>query len=283
MPPLAAQSVTSVAAAPADLRPRITRLRRGKWLQLLTPDGFEWNRVDLPVPRLPPPLLGLRILHLTDLHMRPAWCQAYDELIERVAASPPDLLLITGDIIDDRFDHRPTLPFAERLLSRLSARLGVYSILGNHDGDLIGPNLAGWGVQLLSGRIARLRSDDAEVELIGMPGVYRDDPRRRFLRSIQPRRREALRVVLAHFPDDIHGIAAAEPDLVLAGHTHGGQVCLPNGWPPIRHDSLPRRYAKGVHRWNDTWLVVARGMGFTRYRVRLFCPSEVIELSLRLP
>jgi predicted MPP superfamily phosphohydrolase len=68
---------------------------------------------------------------------------------------------------------------------------------------------------------------------------------------------------------------------MLAGHTHGGQACLPGGIPIIRHDTLPRRYCRGVNRLFDTWLVVSRGMGFATRQFRVFCPAEVVELVLR--
>jgi predicted MPP superfamily phosphohydrolase len=69
--------------------------------------------------------------------------------------------------------------------------------------------------------------------------------------------------------------------LFLAGHTHGGQVCFPGKVPIIRHDSLASRLVSGIHRYHDTWLVVTRGLGFSSYPIRLFCPAEVIELTLQ--
>jgi uncharacterized protein len=70
------------------------------------------------------------------------------------------------------------------------------------------------------------------------------------------------------------------PDLILSGHTHGGQVCLPGGYPLITHDALPRAYASGVHRIGQSWLVVSRGMGFAQFCLRLFCPAETLEIRL---
>jgi len=67
---------------------------------------------------------------------------------------------------------------------------------------------------------------------------------------------------------------------VLAGHTHGGQICLPGGWPIITHDTLPRRYAQGVHRWKDSWLIVSRGIGFSSIPLRTWCSGQVMEIVL---
>jgi uncharacterized protein len=93
---------------------------------------------------------------------------------------------------------------------------------------------------------------------------------------------EARRVTIAlsHFPSHAVALAHAGVDLVLAGHTHGGQVCLPGGIPLITHDVLPRRFARGAHRLAQTWLVTSRGCGFSKYPIRVFCPAEAIEIVL---
>jgi uncharacterized protein len=256
---------------------------RGPRLQIGTPAGFEWNRYQLPVAGLPPVLEGLKIVHLTDLHIRTPWSAAYDELVQRVGDAHADLVLITGDIVEGLFDYRKNIPNAGRVLSRLSARLGVFAILGNHDGDLLAPHLLPWGVQFLGGRRLVMQTDEAAIELIGLPGVYRGEVVAPFVRKIPPRQKNLLRIVLAHYPDQSRTVKSLEPDLILAGHTHGGQICLPGGTAIMHRDSLPRRFGKGVHRIGrdqKTWLVVGRGFGFTKMRVRTFCPSEVIELRL---
>jgi len=99
---------------------------------------------------------------------------------------------------------------------------------------------------------------------------------------IPPRADGALRIALNHFPDTIHSLLPPPiaPDVILSGHTHGGQICLPGGVPIIKHTWLPRRLVSGIHRFGDTWLVIGRGFGFAKWQVRTFCPAEVIELRL---
>ena len=95
------------------------------------------------------------------------------------------------------------------------------------------------------------------------------------------RRENTLRIVLSHFPDHLPRVQyALQPDLFLAGHTHGGQVCLPGGWPILRHDTMPRRLCSGIHWVERTWLVANRGFGFSGMQLRLFCPAEVLDLRL---
>ena len=88
------------------------------------------------------------------------------------------------------------------------------------------------------------------------------------------------RIVLCHFPDLFPAARHLEPDLYLAGHTHGGQVCLPGGFPLLTHDRVPRRFCKGIHRIDKTWFIVSRGLGFSGPPIRLFCPAEAMELTL---
>jgi uncharacterized protein len=252
----------------------------GPWMQYRVPRGFEWNRYELPIAGLPPELEGLRVAQLTDLHLRRFWSDAYDGLIERVAQESPDLILITGDFIDSkRHPARPAVT-ARRLVSALSARLGVYAILGNHDRHHFAPYLEGTGVTLLDKECRRVNVDGAELELLALPGINRRQLTRQVLASYPPREQGVPRLILAHFPDHLRRIAELRPDVYFAGHTHGGQFCLPGGFAPIRHDSLPRRLCKGVHRTAGTWLVVSRGLGFTGLPFRFFCPAEVVEVTL---
>ena len=251
----------------------------GPVFQFRFPHGCEYTRVGLQVPGLPATLEGIRIAHLTDLHLRRPWSAAYEKLVARVAGERPDLILITGDFVDDKRDCRPALPTLRRLLDGLAGapRLGIYGILGNHDGDLLGPHLSGLPVTMLTSQRVLL---DGGIELIGLPGPYRRDLTPAFLNTLAPRSADAVRMILSHYPDHLPRCLPLEPDVFLAGHTHGGQICLPNGFPPITHDGLPRRFAKGIHRVGRTWLVSNRGLGFAGLPFRVFCSTQVIELRL---
>jgi uncharacterized protein len=269
-------------ATPAYLpSPIFQPMAPGPWIQIGSARGFDWTRVTLPIAGLSPALDGLRILHLTDMHARRFWDPAYDDLIAGVAKSPPDFLLFTGDFVDAKHDFQPALPTVGRLFSALSARLGKFAILGNHDSDLVGAAAGAWGVTMLDQRRLVVQSPHAAVELIGLPGVSREDLKPRFIKSLPPKQPGMCRIALSHFPDMIRRTPSLCPDLYLCGHTHGGQVCLPNGRPLVSHDSLPRRFSRGIHFAYATWIVTNRGLGFSSYiTMRLFCPAEVIEITL---
>lgn len=222
------------------------------------------------------------MLHVSDVHFNRGWRSGHDELIRRVGEEKPDLILMTGDLVDDKIDHLPAMPMVLRLAAAMTAPLGCYSILGNHDGDLLGARLTGTPITMIDNDWRRIPVGDASLELVGLPGVHREDLSDQALASYPPKAPGAVRIVLSHYPDHLRKTGSLKPDIFLAGHTHGGQICLPGGVPIIRHDTLPRRYCSGVHRVNDTWLIVNRGFGFAgRLAVRLFCPSEVILFTLR--
>lgn len=259
----------------------------GRWLQWGEPAGVEWNIARLPIPDLPPALAGLRIVHLTDLHMRGPWTRAYDDLARRVAENPPDLLLCTGDFVDNKRDHSAALPSLYRLLESFRARLGAYGVLGNHDRMKLEPDLRGTNVRLIGGQRHVIWVGDAAIELIGLPGARRKDMPAGWAESLPPAKElptgspRPLQIVLSHFPDHLRRTQAWRPDIFLAGHTHGGQVCLPGGVPILKHDSLPRRLCTGIHRVGPTWLVIPRGIGTTTLPLRVFCPPEVIEMRVQ--
>ena len=253
---------------------------RGPWLQFRFPRAFEWNRYEIPIAALPPQLHGIRIAHLTDLHFKKSWSEVYQQIIDRVRHEAPDLILMTGDFVDNKRNHLPALPHVRRLLEGLRAPLGCFGILGNHDRYALGPRLDNSGITLIDGRQHVIDVDGAELELIGLPGVDRDDVTQQVIQSYPLPRRGVPRIILSHFPDVLRDAAVLRPDLFLAGHTHGGQICFPGGYPILRHDSLPRRLCTGVHRAASTWLVVSRGLGFTGLPWRVFCPAEVVELTL---
>ena len=271
--------------APA-LRQRIGiayhRPRIGPKIQFRTLAGFEWNRVELTLPGLAAGLDGVRMIHISDLHLRRRWPAALDEVVARVNADPPDLVLFTGDFVDSKTNHRPALPLVQRLVQSLHPTAGCFGVVGNHDGDLLPPRLLAWGVRVLIHERVEAPVRGCPIELIGLTGPDRLDFDERFLHMIPPKRPGIPRVVLSHYPDLIRAAAAIAPDLYLAGHTHGGQICLPSERALMTHDSLPRSQCKGPHDVSGTCLIVNRGFGFTTIPLRVFCPAEVVEIVLRM-
>lgn len=263
-----------------DALPNLRQPRSGRGIQFGMLPDFSVYEIDLPIANLPAELVGLRILHLSDAHFGPRWCDGYDTLLASIAELNADLIAFTGDWVEDKYDFRLGLPTAQRFARGLVSKFGTYSCLGNHDGDLIAPYLLDAGVKLLVGESRRILGGEGTIEIIGLPGVSRTDASPTMIESFGPRPPDTLRLVLTHFPDHMPRLSPLEAHLVLAGHTHGGQIRLPSGTPIFTHDSLPRSQAGGLHRFNETWLHASRGFGCSAINVRLFCPSEITLIRL---
>jgi uncharacterized protein len=234
---------------------------------------LEVSERRLEVPALPPALDGLRIVHLSDLHIgNGLHGEALSTLVERVVALAPDLVAITGDL----FDYDPdAVPDGARRLGALRARLGVFAVLGNHDDDRDMPAaLARRGVVVLRDTRTELTTRGERLDLIGIRfWTRREADIAALLRGAGP-----ARVLLAHDPRRFEEATALGIPLVLSGHTHGGQVVLPLiGAPAARKFPV----LSGLARRGSTTMFVSRGIGTVYVPVRVACPPEVALLTLR--
>jgi uncharacterized protein len=270
----------AVVTAVGDSRPVISTLHSGARFQLGAMKSPTLLGIDLPIPNLPGDLVGMKVLHISDTHFHSAWEAGFDRVIELVDRHAPDLICHTGDWVDDKFDYLRGRASLERFIPRLKSRLGVWSCVGNHDGDLLAPLLMDLGVKVLLGEVARFAGEQGTLEIVGLPSVARDDLTDAVIESIVPPGPDTVRITLCHFPDAVRTCGLLQSTLQLSGHTHGGQCCLPGGRPLMTHDSLGWPMHAGLHRVENTWLHVTRGLGWTGLPLRTFCPAEMTLIRL---
>ena len=248
--------------------------------------GNEMLQLDLSeraidVPRLPPALDGLSIVHLSDFHFTGRVGKAYFREVVRLAnQAKPDLIAITGDLIDDM----RCLQWIPDTFGRLSARYGTYFILGNHDtwidSQRVREAIAAAGPVDLGGRWVVVEVRGEQVVLAGneLPWI----PPAADLRGAPPRTEDGgpLRIVLSHTPDQLAWAQAQDADLMLAGHTHGGQIRLPWLGALLTPSQKGVRYASGIFYAPPTVMHVTRGIS-GQFPIRLNCPPEMAHLVLR--
>ena len=242
------------------------------------------EHVNVPIADLPTPFDGLKIVQLSDLHVQPAFpASDLAPAIRLAQAENPDLILITGDYINDDVDDGPKyMRECVDALAGLHAPLGVFVSFGNHDfppppGD---PSRAPWiaaGMHPLLDEVATIRKCGASISVIGLRSfVKRPVDPAEILRQAPA---DGVRIVLWHEPDRAQECATEGASLQLSGHTHGGQVVIPLIGPPIL-PSGGRLYPSGLYHVGGMPLYVSRGVGLLSPRIRLNCPPEVTLLTL---
>ncbi len=263
--------------------------------------------LNLPCERLPHAFDGLVVLHLSDLHIT-RWTRRLHQWRDALSSLKPDVVAITGDLGHRSWHWGTTLNSVQRLLEPLQPRLGTYFILGNHDSVKLGPalaqtrDMAGNRRVLLQNETVFLRACGEGIDVELPPAQEQERPARRdggmvarvaligvhqhrridtdipmALRQVRP---DDFKLMLLHYPDLVHPATAAGADICLAGHTHGGQICWPDGRPLFGQDTLGPAMCTGVHRVNGTWMVVNRGIGVAG-RMRMFCPPHAVLMTLR--
>ncbi len=272
------------------------------YASLIERNLFTLRRYAVPV--LAPDAEPLRILHLSDLHMTPGQ-RRKQEFVAALAGTDPDLVVITGD----NLAHPKAVPAVLRALQPLLDYPGVF-VFGSNDyngpvwknpfgyfrqepSQIEGADLpyedlrsvfvgAGWA-DLNNGRTV-LKAGGRSVEAVGVddPHIGRDN----YASVAGPTDpTTTLHLAITHTPEPelLHRMTADGFELMLAGHTHGGQVCLPGIGALVTNCGLDRRMARGLHRWPNShaWLHVSAGVGtHPTAPVRFACPPEASILTL---
>jgi predicted MPP superfamily phosphohydrolase len=235
------------------------------------------------------PVLPLKLLHLSDFHA--SWAvsiEFIDEAIQLGLRLKPDLVCITGDFITRRYEAYDAYA---RVLAKLPAAAPVFACLGNHDGGRWAKIHGGYettravrqllrqsGIQLLDNRCATLCLKGREVRLAGLADVWSENLDLAAAFPPAAAGGAAARIVLSHNPDTKEFLKFYPWDLLLCGHTHGGQVVLPwlgAPWAPVRD----KRFIAGLYSWDNRWIHITPGVGNV-HGVRFNCPPEVSLITV---
>jgi uncharacterized protein len=273
-------------AAPPPARPRLRSLAAGL-VQIARrafaePHLLSVERHEVHLRRLPRALDGLRVVQLSDIHNGPFTGPGQ---IERAVCEAnrldPDVVALTGDYVSHGREY--AAPCAE-MLGRLRARCGVFAVLGNHDhwvdAPLITDLFRAEGIRVLVNEGMRFEHPERPGSNFWLAGV--DDTmtgQEDLPLALAGARADELKLLLAHNPLVLRRAAREGVDLVLSGHTHGGQVT----WRPetSRSGRPRRRLLRGLGRQGGTQIYVSRGLGTVVLPVRYSCPPEVTLLELK--
>jgi predicted MPP superfamily phosphohydrolase len=237
---------------------------------------LEISRWTIDVPRLSPALDGLTIAHLSDLHFTERVGKAFfREVVEVCNRLDPDLVCITGDLID----RETCLEWIPDTFGKLRSRYGIYFVLGNHD---LYVNVTQLRSLLEKNGLVDLGGRWLPIKIRGTPLALGGNERPWFTSEAldAPPPPNMTRIVLAHTPDQFAWARRKDVDLVLAGHTHGGQIRI----PPLGAIFTPCvagvRYISGLYYVPPTIMHISRGLSGD-IPVRWNCRPEISLLTLR--
>lgn len=254
----------------------------GVWQAVRIPDV---KRVELTLPRLPPEMDGLRVVQLTDLHashlLEAPWISA---VVKKANALNPDIMLITGDLVDGKPDHRAkdVQPYTQ-----LHARYGVFAIPGNHE---YYSDYVSWLTTFKSLGLPMLLNAHTTVMHNGKPLVIAgvtdraaanfDQPLPDIDRALKDAPADAPVILMSHRPGGAVNNAEKGVDLQLSGHTHGGQILGTHFLAKWANEG----FVSGLYQVGGMALYVSNGTGlWNGFPVRIGRPSEITEFVLRAP
>ena len=233
---------------------------------------------DVVSKQLPVNFDGFTILHISDIHADMNET-AMSRLIELVGGLRYDLCVLTGDYRGKTFG-----PFQAALdgVAQMQARLqgAVYGVLGNHDTIQMIPALEAMGIRMLLNECEPISRGGQTIYLAGVDDAhfFRVDNIEKAASEIP---HDAFSILLSHTPEIYRQAAHADFNLMLSGHTHGGQICLPGSIPITLDSVLPRRMGAGTWRHHNMIGYTSVGAGTSIIPVRLNCPPEITLHYLR--
>ena len=233
---------------------------------------IEIRHNPITLPRLPAAFEGFTLLQISDLHldMAPDFPHA---LIAAVHQVEYDLCVLTGDFRAETFGpYEAALQGLQQVRAQLKGE--VYAILGNHDTVCMVPGMESMDIRLLLNEQVALQRGGDTIYLAGIddPHYYRADNLEKAADSIPE---DAVSILLAHSPEIYRHAAHADFDVMLCGHTHAGQICLPGGVPLMCNASCPRSFCAGAWSYHGLSGYTSAGSGACIVDVRLNCPPEI--------
>jgi predicted MPP superfamily phosphohydrolase len=270
--------LNSMAASSTPLRDLASNLSHVARYALAEANTLIVEKIEISLARLPKKLENFRIVHLSDIHHSPfTGLEHIAKAVEIANSLKPDMFILTGDYVSHETQY--IAPVAE-VLGTLKSEFGTFACLGNHDhwtdAEMVTNHFRAENINVLINEGFRFEARDASFWLCGVDDymVGKTDLRAA-LRGSFP---DEMKLLLAHNPVIVRQAARYGVDLILSGHTHGGQVKLRDEEKRI----LPRRKLKnGLHRRKDTQIYITRGIGTVVLPVRFGCPPEISLIELR--
>jgi uncharacterized protein len=250
----------------------VLRLSGMYWIGCANAQRIQVRKNEVTARLLPKTFDHFTILHLSDLHadMNPRTMERVGHLVRELRY---DLCVLTGDYRGKTFGAFEACLASLRELREV-IRGDAYGVLGNHDSILMVPDMENIGISMLLNEHVAIERGGAQIYLAGIDDAhfYRVDNIEKAAAGIPE---EAFSILLSHTPEIYRQATHAGFDLLLGGHTHGGQICLPGGAPIILEAVLPRSMGRGAWKYGNMAGYTSAGAGSSVVPVRFNCPPEI--------
>lgn len=244
---------------------------------------LETTNYDVSSSKIPQQFDGVKIVLLTDIHR--TWFFSQERvrmLVERVNAMHPDIIVLGGDYVAGGQKYQASC-FAE--LSKLKASLGVYAVLGNHDyyndvdASTARKAIKAAGIPLLDNSAVWVEKGGKRIRLGGVADLQEGDPD--YAPTLSGTTASDYVILVSHNPDYAEQLPKGRIDLVLSGHTHGGQVTFFGLWAPMTRSRYGQKFLAGKIKTDTTTVIVSRGIGAIVLPIRFFAEPEIVQITLR--
>ncbi len=242
---------------------------------------FQIEEVKIFLKKLPKALDGFRLVQLSDIHHSPFTSGEFiEQIVEQANQLQPDMFVLTGDYVS----HEPEYiaPVA-KILSNLRAEFGTFACLGNHDhwtdAELVKSEFSRNNIQMLINQGVRIFARNESFWLCGVDDY--GEGLSNIRKALQGSANEEMKLLLAHNPAIMRRAAYRNLDLVLSGHTHGGQLKFREPRERLLFSKRRRRFSSGLHYRRETQIYITRGIGTVVVPMRYQCPPEISVLELR--
>ena len=241
-------------------------------------ERLQLRHNEIRLADVPPAFENYVILHISDMHVDMS-ARAMEHLTELADDLEYDACVLTGDFRGKTFgSFDATLEGLARIRARLKGP--VYGVLGNHDSILMVPGMEELGIRMLINEAETIERAGQRIHFVGIDDAhfYRADNIEKAASGIP---HDEFSILLSHTPEIYRQAAHAEFNLLLCGHTHGGQICLPGSIPITLDAAMPRRYGAGSWQYHGMAGYTSVGAGSCIVPVRLNCPPEITLHYLR--
>lgn len=250
----------------------------------IEPFRIEIKKTELISNNIPEGFSGARIIFIADIHCGFFFSQKrVSKIVEKINSLKPDIMLLGGDYVDYISGSSSYIKPCFDELKKISAPLGVYGVLGNHDhavsADLTRKSMTNAGIVILDNTAIWINKKNQRIKIGGVGDMTEDS------QEINPTIKDAsdkdLVILLSHDPDYFEHMEKGKVDLVLSGHSHGGQVTLFGLWAPLMPSRYGQKYRTGIIENEKSKLMITNGVGTATLPVRFFARPQINIIELK--